>query len=129
MIEREESLDEEIRRDEERIEEYGADDPEEPPAKSPALKSPSLKSAPAASTPGLHHHKQEHDPNMVRFGGPEDKDNPQNWSRRYKWFVTVICSIMTVNVYVSSTLRDNRSCSTSFRSVLSRRLPLHRRRC
>ncbi|KZV65969.1 MFS polyamine transporter [Peniophora sp. CONT] len=97
MIERDESLDEEIRRDEERIEEYGGDDPEEPPVKSPALKSPSLK----ASTPAFHH-KQEHDPDMVRFGGPEDKENPQNWSRKYKWFVTIICSLMTVNVTFAS---------------------------
>ena len=99
MIERDDTLEEEIRRDEERIEEYGGDDPEEPPAKSPVLKSPSLKSP--TSTPAFHQ-KHEHDPNMVRFGGPDDKDNPQNWSRSYKWFVTIICSLMTVNVYVFS---------------------------
>ena len=38
------------------------------------------------------------DPNLVTWDGPNDIENPQNWSRRYKWIITIICSIMTVNV-------------------------------
>ena len=93
MIEGDTALEEEISRDEQRIEEYGGDDPEEPPVKSPAPQSPLAKGPPPA-----FHEKHEHDPNMVRFGGPEDKENPQNWSRKYKWWVTIVCSLMTVNV-------------------------------
>jgi hypothetical protein len=30
-----------------------------------------------------------------------DPDNPQNWSYRYKWFITLICGLLTLNVCVS----------------------------
>jgi len=39
------------------------------------------------------------DPDMVNWDGPDDPTNPQNWSSRYKWFITIICSIMTIDVY------------------------------
>lgn len=44
---------------------------------------------------------KEKDPDLVEWDGPEDPDNPQNWSKAYKWFVTGICAIITFNVYVS----------------------------
>lgn len=37
---------------------------------------------------------------MIGWDGPDDPDNPQNWSVKYKWFLTMICVLMTVNVYV-----------------------------
>jgi len=35
------------------------------------------------------------DPNLVTFGGPEDMENPKNWSFKRKWGATVIVSIFT----------------------------------
>lgn len=43
--------------------------------------------------------------NIVTWDGPDDPDNPRNWSYTYKWFVTFICSLLTLNVYVSFPLR------------------------
>ena len=40
------------------------------------------------------------DANMITWDGPNDLSNPQNWSIKYKWLVTVVCTIMTINVYV-----------------------------
>lgn len=42
------------------------------------------------------------DPNMVTWDGPDDPSNPQNWSTKRKWIITMTCIIMTVNVYVSN---------------------------
>lgn len=66
------------------IERYGGDEPEDPPIKSRS-KSPS------------HLTK---DPNLVDWDGPNDPENPQNWSVRFKWLMTIVVIIMTVNVYV-----------------------------
>jgi len=40
------------------------------------------------------------DPNLVTWEGPNDPDNPQNWSFWYKWWLTAVCTAMTLNVYV-----------------------------
>jgi len=82
-------LEAEIRRDEARIEMYGGDDPEDPPSETDHKGVP--KTGPLTN-----------DSNLVTWDGPNDPENPQNWSYRYKWFVTVICSLMTVNVCVFS---------------------------
>lgn len=66
------------------IEQYGGDEPQDPPVKIPSK----LSSHP------------EKDPNLVVWDGPNDPENPQNWSVRYKWFMTLIVIIMTVNVCV-----------------------------
>ena len=79
------ALQREISRDELRFEKYGGDDIEDPPLKTPLGESP----PPPEPT---------EDPNLVTWDGPNDLENPQNWSRNYKWFITVVCSIMTVNV-------------------------------
>jgi DHA1 family multidrug resistance protein-like MFS transporter len=81
-------LEEELRRDEARIEAYGADDPREPPLKASPGSAPNMAEASAK------------DANLVVWDGDNDAENPQNWSRSYKWFVTMVCSLMTVNVYV-----------------------------
>ncbi|KAI0314881.1 major facilitator superfamily domain-containing protein [Amylostereum chailletii] len=78
-------LDEELRRDEERLAVYGGDDPREP----------SLRTASKTSLPKL-------DSNLVTWDGPKDPANPQNWSRRYRWFVTWFISMLTVNVTFAS---------------------------
>ncbi|KAJ7881362.1 major facilitator superfamily domain-containing protein [Mycena olivaceomarginata] len=42
------------------------------------------------------------DPEEIDWDGPEDPTNPQNWSVRRKWAITVILSVMTVNVTFAS---------------------------
>lgn len=41
------------------------------------------------------------DPNLVTWDGPDDPANPQNWSFWYKSWLTGVCSLMTLAVYVS----------------------------
>ncbi|KAI0049050.1 MFS general substrate transporter [Auriscalpium vulgare] len=98
-------IDEEAEDDEKRIERYGADDPAEPRPKDfnekilPASSASSIHKSPKvapAFTP------QPIDPNQVTWDGPNDQLNPQNWSNRYKWWVTAVCSVMTVNVTFAS---------------------------
>lgn len=72
---------------EEKIEHYGGDDIHEPPAKELIIR----RSSPLPVEPTL-------DANMVTWDGPDDPKNPQNWSIKYKWLVTIVCTIMTVNV-------------------------------
>lgn len=70
-------------RGEEEIRRYGGDEPRDP-------------------VPNTIPELPKDDSNMVTWDGPTDPTNPQNWSIRYKWFLTVVCIIMTVNVYVLS---------------------------
>jgi MFS transporter, DHA1 family, multidrug resistance protein len=74
-------------RAEEKFERYGGDDIHEPSPKEPSVNRSLWKE------PTL-------DGNMVTWNGPEDPTNPQNWSIKYKWLVTAICMVITVNVYV-----------------------------
>ena len=76
-------------RGEEYIERYGGDDIHEPPAKEFLARGPSIVQSETTV-----------DANMVTWDGPNDPSNPQNWSIKYKWLVTVVCTIMTMNVYV-----------------------------
>jgi DHA1 family multidrug resistance protein-like MFS transporter len=83
-------LDEEIFQTEANFEKYGGDDIHNPPPKYPEHERPSptatLSTAPAQ------------DPNMVSWDGPDDPANPQNWTIRRKWVITMVCIVMTVNV-------------------------------
>ena len=76
-------------RGEEYFERYGGDDIHEPPPKEFLVGGPSL----AQSETTL-------DANMITWDSPNDPSNPQNWSIKYKWFVTVVCTVITINVYV-----------------------------
>jgi hypothetical protein len=40
------------------------------------------------------------DYNLVAWDGPDDPDNPRNWSTPYKLFLTAICCVTAINVYV-----------------------------
>ncbi|KAJ7249746.1 major facilitator superfamily domain-containing protein [Mycena haematopus] len=42
------------------------------------------------------------DPEEINWDGPNDQENPQNWSDRRKWLITLTCILMTVNVTFSS---------------------------
>lgn len=88
-------LDAEILRDEENFERYGGDDIHEPPPKTPKFPSRSNVLSPSAAT--------TLDSDMITWDGPDDPENPQNWSTRYKWMVTIVCVIMSVNVFVDFT--------------------------
>jgi MFS transporter, DHA1 family, multidrug resistance protein len=81
------TLEREITMDELHFEKYGGDDINEPPGKAPS-------GEPHPQPPP----EPESDPNVVTWDGPNDPANPQNWSRKYKWIITVICSIVTINV-------------------------------
>ena len=76
-------------RGEEHFERYGGDDIHEPIPKEFLVGGPSLVQSETTI-----------DANMVTWDGPNDLSNPQNWSTKYKWFVTVVCTVITVNVYV-----------------------------
>lgn len=60
------------------------------------------KLPPSSSRAGGQLKLENIDQNLVRFNGPGDMDDPQNWSRNYKWLVTMIYALMTVNVCVPS---------------------------
>lgn len=74
---------------EEHFERHGGDDIHEPPPKEFLVKGPSLVQSETTV-----------DANMITWDGPNDPSNPQNWSMKYKWLVTVVCTVMTINVYV-----------------------------
>ena len=44
--------------------------------------------------------KPNTDPNLVKWDGPDDPENPQNWSFWYKLWITMISTTATLNVYV-----------------------------
>ncbi|KAJ5595433.1 uncharacterized protein N7459_001641 [Penicillium hispanicum] len=48
--------------------------------------------------------KQTQDPMLVTWTGPDDPDNPKNWSTKKKWTATVLVSCFTFISPVSSTL-------------------------
>ncbi|CDO78123.1 hypothetical protein BN946_scf184725.g2 [Trametes cinnabarina] len=82
-------LEAELHREELRAEEYGGDDPLDPlPKEGGTIPIPEDEKIP--------------DPYKVTWDGPEDPENPQNWSRARKWFITVLCLLMTVNVTFAS---------------------------
>ena len=45
---------------------------------------------------------EESDIFRVSWDGPNDPDNPQNWSKPSKWLITILCCLLTINVYASS---------------------------
>lgn len=85
-------LEEDIEKDEAAFEFYGGDDPHEPPALS--KETPFSPTTTVASSPQV----DGEDPDKVTWDSPNDPQNPQNWSNRYRWFITISCLIMTLNV-------------------------------
>ena len=39
---------------------------------------------------------QLEDLNLVEYNGPDDPENPKNWSRAYKWTLMIILSGMSL---------------------------------
>ena len=76
-------------RGEECFERYGGDDIQEPPPKEFLVGGTSLAKLETTI-----------DANMTTWDSPNDPSNPQNWSIKYKWFITFVCTVITINVYV-----------------------------
>ncbi|TFK83428.1 MFS polyamine transporter [Polyporus arcularius HHB13444] len=81
-------IEEGLHREELRAEQYGGDDPQEPLPKEGGI----IPVPPESKS----------DPYKVEWDGPDDPANPQNWTNRYKWAITVLCTLMTVNVTFAS---------------------------
>ena len=47
---------------------------------------------------------EDHDPNIVEFDGPDDPDDPKNWSPRRKMSITASMGGMTFTVTFSSSI-------------------------
>lgn len=88
-----EDFEKEIAREENAFAMYGGDDPHEP--------SPREDDAHTE----VHHSEEKPDPWKVQWNGPDDQTNPQNWSKTYKWFLTALCCLLTVNVYATPVSR------------------------
>jgi hypothetical protein len=56
--------------------------------------------APARDTPAK-------DPNLIEWDGPDDPDNPMNWSKTKKWISTIMLGIMTFCVTFASSVFSN----------------------
>lgn len=46
--------------------------------------------------------QREHDPNMVRWNGADDPDNPKNWKMSRKWIATIVVSSFVGRTLVCS---------------------------
>lgn len=55
----------------------------------------------------------EKDPNLVEWSGPEDPENPQNFSRTRKWIITVFMSLMTMWITFASSVFSTATQVTS----------------
>jgi len=91
-------LDREVYRNELRMEKYGGDDINDPPQQ--------LPDGTVDRTP-----EDTIDGNQVSWDGPDDPSNPQNWTNGYRWFITVLCSLMTVNVTFASSAPTSATAS------------------
>ena len=58
----------------------------------------------SAQNQQLQEKPAEKDPNLVDWNGHDDPENPQNFSRRRKWIITVIMSLMTMWVTFASSV-------------------------
>ncbi|KAK7046612.1 MFS general substrate transporter [Favolaschia claudopus] len=100
-------LEEELAVEEERFRRYGGDDPRDPPPKTDRQSRRFSSATNATGQPRPANRRFSTatratsalmDPEEVNWDGPEDPSNPQNWTVRRKWIITVIVCIMTVNV-------------------------------
>ncbi|KAI0270455.1 MFS general substrate transporter [Gloeopeniophorella convolvens] len=69
---------------------YGGDDSKDTPK--------GLSAVRASVVPG-----KPVDSNLVSWDGPDDMENPQNWSNARKWLVTFVCNLLTLNSTFAST--------------------------
>jgi len=86
----------ETERDEARFELYSGNASDSQHSQDPLA--PAKNNSSASPLPFLP--KPNNDPNVVTWDGHETPENPQNWSFRYRWWITIVCTVMTSNVYV-----------------------------
>lgn len=67
----------------------------------PSTQETDVESAPNQQPPEK---PTEKDPNLVEWDGPDDPENPQNFSRRRKWIITVTMSTMTMWITFASSV-------------------------
>ncbi|QIX00094.1 hypothetical protein AMS68_005611 [Peltaster fructicola] len=48
--------------------------------------------------------EEEKDPNLVEWNGPDDPENPMNWSSAKKWTITIALGVMTLAVTFASSV-------------------------
>ena len=89
------ALEAELARDAQRLAAYGGDDPEAPPPRAVKLVSATL--VPTETEPKV-------DPNLVQWDGPDDPENPLNWTRSRRWLITGVVILLSLNVYDTSPL-------------------------
>lgn len=58
----------------------------------------------SAHGPQIPEKPADKDPNLVEWDGPDDPENPQNFSRGRKWLITVTMSLMTVWITFASSV-------------------------
>ncbi|KAI0295170.1 MFS polyamine transporter [Multifurca ochricompacta] len=96
------SLEAEVERTEHHTE-YGDDSPEK------SFKGSRPKKGLAGPASSIGHS----DSIIVTWDGPDDPENPKNWSFGYKWFITIICSLLTLNVTYASSAPSTASFAIS----------------
>lgn len=66
--------------------------------------------------------EEQEDPWKVEWDGPDDPENPHNWSKPYKMGLTAVITVLTFTVYVVLPLvtpnRSNRVCCRTLASTL-----------
>lgn len=60
-----------------------------------------IEKAPDSVEPDV---SRSRDPNLVDWDGPSDPDNPQNWSVKKKWYITMMLSCLTFCITFSSSV-------------------------
>lgn len=45
---------------------------------------------------GVGRHEEEDDPNIVFWDGPDDPENPMNWTMKQKWGIIALLSVVTL---------------------------------
>jgi MFS transporter, DHA1 family, multidrug resistance protein len=53
------------------------------------------------------------DPNLIEWDGPDDPENPLNWSKSKKWITTCVLGLMTFCVTFASSVFSNATVPTS----------------
>ncbi|PBP21624.1 MFS general substrate transporter [Diplocarpon rosae] len=62
---------------------------------------------------GESNKREEKDPNLIEWDGPDDPENPMNWAPRKKWTVTVMLGLMTFCVTFASSVFSNATVSVA----------------
>lgn len=82
------------------------------------------RTPPDSNRPGEHYHGNnndnrngsnslEHDTNLVDWDGPDDPYNPQNFSRRRKWLITINMGLMAFCATFASSVFSSATVATS----------------